>query len=171
MTATLAPGSSVARWGRATVVGAWVALLAALAHAVSSGTAPSLVAIVPVAVASAGVVRWWGPRELRFASTWALLAASQVAAHLLASYVHGHAMAPSAAMLAAHLAGLAVVAAGLARADALWWSWWRRVSLIVRTTPRPSPESLTRLWTPRPAVVPPCGTLAHAVVRRGPPPC
>ncbi|WP_141006047.1 hypothetical protein [Nocardioides humi] len=165
----LAPGSPVARSGRALLVGSWVVVGAVAAHAAQGGGSLPVVALAPVVALTSAVVGWLGKRRLGFATTLAVLGLAQVAVHLLTCYVHGHAMTPSPSMALAHLVGLAVVAAGIARAEALWWSWWTRATLVVRVHAWRAP-----LPTAGPAARPPLGAglrplLAHVLVRRGPP--
>jgi hypothetical protein len=157
------------RVARAVVVGLWVAVGAVAAHATQGGGAPSVVALAPVAVAVAAVVGWLGTRRLHFATAFGLLALAQVAVHALSSYVHGHGMAPTAPMVVAHLVAIAAVAAGLASADKLWWSWWERVTLIVRVHDHLVPPVAAAPVPVGIGLPGPRTTLAHGVRRRGPP--
>ena len=165
----MAPGSPVVRMARAVCVGLWVVVGAVVAHATQAGGAPPLVALAPVAVATSTVVWWTGTRRLHFATAVTLLALSQAAVHLLSSYVHGHVMTPSPAMATAHLAALVVVAAGIAKVEQLWWSWWDRVTLLVRLFGRAVPVLFAEPVPSVPRAREHGGVLAHVVVRRGPP--
>lgn len=164
----IAPDSSVSRWARALLVGTWASVGAATAHR-AAGEAVPLVALVPVAAVTVVAALLLAGRRLSLPLLWLLLALPQVAVHLLAGYLHGHPMAPSAAMLAAHVAGLTVVAIAIAKAEQLWWDTWARTTLAVRV--------LADVVVPAPATsVPPAPPsprshhlLEHVVVRRGPP--
>lgn len=163
------PTPAAARHLRAAVVGAWAVLGAGLAHSSQIGGPPSLVAVVP-AVGATWAAAWWvGGQRLRFTTTFALLAFSQVSVHLLTAYVHGHAMTPSGAMVLAHLASAALVALGIAKAEKVLWSCWDRA---VRQVPRlPATfAGLAASWAPTGAhAVPRAALLGHEALRRGPP--
>jgi hypothetical protein len=94
---------------------------------------------------------------------------SQLAVHVLSSYVHGHVMTPPPAMAVAHLAALVVVAAGIAKVDQLWWAWWERTTLIVHLAAWSAPVQLAVPAPPAPRPREHGAQLAHVVVRRGPP--
>lgn len=164
-----APGAPIARVVRAASVSLWATLMAVGAHVAGSGEAPALVAVVPVAV-TGGALAWWAAgQRIGFGTAMALLAAPQLAIHLLSGYAHGHQVMPSPAMATAHVAGLVLVAAGIAVAERLWWAWWRQVSFVlglVRHAARP-----VAVPVPGRATEPVFGTavLKHVVVRRGPP--
>lgn len=166
MSTPVAPAPRLLRAGLVTL---WGMLLAVGAHVAGSGEAPPAVALVPVAAGVAALTWWATAHRIRFAGALVLLALPQLAVHALSGYVHGHQVLPtSAAMVAAHLAGVALMAAGVAGAERLWWAAWRRVAVVVgpvRSRPRP----VTRPVVPSPA--PPLVTslLDHVVVRRGPP--
>jgi len=144
--------------------------MAVAAHVAGSGEAPSVVALVPVVAAGAALAWWAAARRIGFAGALVLLALPQLGVHALSGYVHGHQVLPStSAMLAAHVTGLVVVAAGIAAAERLWWAWWARVSFVLR------PVFVSR--RPVAAPVPPRAAgpalqpdlLDHVLVRRGPP--
>jgi hypothetical protein len=147
----------------------WVVVGAVLAHATQGGGAPPLVALLPVVATTSAVVWWAGSRRLHFVAALALLGLSQVAVHLLSSYVHGHVMTPAPAMAVAHLAALVVVAAGIAKVDQLWWAWWDRATLIVRLADWSAPVQLAGPVPVAPRAREHGAELAHVVVRRGPP--
>lgn len=163
-----APGGSPARALRAAAVSLWATLLAVVAHVAGSGEAPPLVAVVPVVAASAGLTWLATARRIGFGAALALLAAPQVAIHLLSGYLHGHQVVPSGAMLATHLVGLAVMAIGVAVAEWLWWAWWSRLALVLRRRGWVRPLVRTPLL-PRSAAWSGASLLDHIVVRRGPP--
>ncbi|MCL3837344.1 hypothetical protein [Aeromicrobium duanguangcaii] len=165
-----APGAPFARLVRAAAVSLWATLMAVAAHVMGSGEAPSVVALVPVVAAGSALAWWAAARRIGFGWALVLLALPQLGVHLVSGYVHGHQVVPATpAMLAAHLAGLVVVAVGIDAAERLWWSWWARVSFVLR------PVRLSR--RPVSAPVPRRGAepvlrtdlLDHALVRRGPP--
>ena len=81
----------------------------------------------------------------------------------------GHVMTPSPAMAVAHLVALVAVAAGIAKVEQLWWSWWDRVTLLVRLFGRSVPVLFAEPVPSVPRAREHGGVLAHVVVRRGPP--
>ncbi|WP_051485663.1 hypothetical protein [Nocardioides sp. J54] len=165
----IAPTSPLARWGRALAVGCWATLGAVAAHGTAGGQAP-LLAVLPVGVATVLVTGVLAGRRLSGTVVVLLLAAPQLAVHLLAGYLHGHdAHLPPAPMLAAHLAGLALVAAGLAHGERLWWEWWAVVSLAVRVLRSAALPATAPLPVAAPARSTAAPLLDHVVVRRGPP--
>lgn len=150
-------------------MGLWVVVGAALAHVAQGGGAPPVVALVPVVLASTTGAWWAAARRLRFPTLLVLLGGSQVAVHLLAAYVHGHGMLPSAPMTLTHLASVALVAGAIARAERLWWSLCDLVT---------APAGWHLLATPAGPAAPVAvgrrtrehgDLLTHAVRRRGPP--
>jgi hypothetical protein len=65
--------------------------------------------------------------------------------------------------------GLGLVAAGIALAERLWWSWWRHVTFVLRLV-RPVAVPVPDALAPRGAdPMRPSTLLEHIVVRRGPP--
>ncbi|MTB86909.1 hypothetical protein H9L21_08930 [Aeromicrobium senzhongii] len=165
-----APGAPIARLVRAGAVSLWATLMAVAAHVAGSGEAPSVVALLPVVAAGAGLAWWAAGRRIGFTGALVLLALPQLGVHVVSGYVHGHAIVPSTpAMLAAHAAGLVVVAAGIAVAERLWWSWWARVSFVLRPVHR-SRRPVAAPVPPRAAgPVRHVDLLDHVLVRRGPP--
>jgi len=149
-------------------VSLWATLMAVAAHVAASGEPPSVVALVPVVAAGAGLAWWAAARRIGFGTALALLAAPQAAVHALSGYVHGHAVLPSGGMLLAHLVGLVLVAVGIATAERLWWAWSQRVAFVLSLVCVPQ-----RLVTARPvsrsSAPVPSPLLHHVLVRRGPP--
>jgi len=164
------PVTAASRVLRATLVTLWGTLLAVGAHVAGSGEAPPAVALVPVAAAVATLTWWATARRIRFGAALVLLALPQLAVHALSGYVHGHDVLPtSMTMVAAHLAGVAVMAAGVAGAERLWWAAWRRVAVVLR----PQRTRVRAVWRvpalPTAGPILQTGLLDHVVVRRGPP--
>lgn len=152
------------------MVSLWATLLAVGAHVAGSGEAPPLVALVPVVLGSSALTWLATASRIGLGTALVLLAVPQVGVHALSAYVHGHSVLPtSVSMIAAHVVGVAVMAVGIALAERLWWAWWRRVGLVLRTRVLPVP--VARAQQPAPRVEPLLAHLLldHVVVRRGPP--
>ncbi|GAA2075417.1 hypothetical protein IDH50_11815 [Aeromicrobium tamlense] len=165
----VAPAAPVARVVRAGSVSLWSTLIAVGAHVSGSGQPPPAVVLVPVVAAGAALAWWAAARRIGFAVALGLLAVPQVVVHVLTGYVHGHDVVPGVGMLVAHVLGLGVVAAGIALAERLWWSWWRHVTFVLRlvrpvTAPVPVALALRGAEPLHPSAL-----LEHIVVRRGPP--
>lgn len=165
----MSPASQSARLVRAVSIGVWVTFGSIVAHLLGEGYLPSVVALVPV-VGAATVATWWlGRRQLTLPIALGLLAVPQIAVHLLASYVHGHVMMPSALMAAAHVISIVLTGVTIAHAERLWWSLWEawhaRWQPITFTTPLvgTTVPALAGVSVAKPA------ELRYLVSRRGPP--
>lgn len=167
----MSPSSPLARLVRAVSVGVWVTTGSVAAHAIGDGGALSMVALLPVVVAASSITWWAAGRRISLPAALALLAIPQAVVHLLTCYVHGHVMAPSAPMLAAHAASIGITGLAIAYAERLWWSLWEtwsaRFRLLIVTLPAPvgAVPALAGVPTADPA------ELRHVVFRRGPPTC
>ena len=169
MTIVSAPGAPIARLVRAASVSLWATLMAVAAHVAGSGEPPPAVAVVPVVVAGGALAWWASARRIGFVTALGLLAAPQVAVHLLAGYVHGHQVVPGPSMAVAHVLGLVLVAAGIAVAERLWWAWWQRVSFVLRLGHARAVPARVPLPCLTTGPVSRVRLLEHVVVRRGPP--
>lgn len=148
---------------------------AAIAHAAAHGSIPDLVALLPVVAVVTLIVLALPIRRLGLPVILGLLGASQLAIHLLSTYladgVHHHGGAhDSWLMLAAHTGATLVTALVLAHGEKLWWrlvGWLSRrrvrfvAALVVLRGPATPSVDLNRpVWI---------HIVRGAVSRRGPP--
>lgn len=165
----IAPTAPFARCLRALTVGAAVTAIAVGAHIVGDGTAPPVVALVPVALLVAAVVLAFSGTRWNAVALLGLIGAAQIGVHALSTYVTGHEHL-SLPMVLAHVVATVVTALGLAYGERLWW-WlyqWATRPLMALLQVRLVPvRRLPRLdLTDR---IVPVGCPPRVMPRRGPP--
>ena len=152
--------------------------IAAFGHMVGGGEAPDPAVLVIGAGTIGAMVTGLTRRQRSFSSIFGVMAAAQLAFHLLFTVdVHsmaGHSFLPAdpRRMLVFHLVAAAASAVILATGDAALFGLFRALRRAVTLTP-PALLAAAPLWTARSADVPrrrPAGALLSVSPRRGPPP-
>lgn len=164
-----APVAPVARLLRACLAGVAVTVVAVVAHALGHGTPPPSVALLPVALAVAGIALAASGRRWTVTALFGGIGVAQVGVHALSVYITGDAHL-SATMVLAHLVATMLTSAALAYGERLWWRLWQwAIRHVLPSVPEamPSVRRLLRLeWTGRLVVR---GRYAAVVSVRGPP--